>query len=72
VSILFDAIKIQDEALLIYSSVFSYCGMYKKGTAQWGGPKKSLEKKSCWWEKILSSDFEILKQIWKNQKTAKK
>ena len=58
--IFFNAFKILDQALLIYSKVFKYCGMYKKGTAQWGGPKKSLEKKKNWREKVLSSDFEIL------------
>ncbi len=38
--ILFDTFKILDEAPLIYSKVFKYCGMYKNGTAQWGTPKK--------------------------------
>ena len=28
----------------MYSGVFNYCSMYKKGTAQWGEPKRSLEK----------------------------
>ena len=41
----FNTFKTLDEALLIYSKVFKYCGMYEKGTAQWGGPKNSLEKK---------------------------
>ena len=41
----FNTVKILVEALLIYAKVFKYCGMYEKGTAQWGGPKNSLEKK---------------------------
>ena len=52
--------KTLDEALLIYSKVFKYCGIYEKGTAQWGGPINSLEKKS-WREEVLNSDLEIFK-----------